>query len=66
MIHILKTFIELVCKYMVNVIIRTDRASNAEISSEISVDVEVAMAHIEAAANMFWRVLFPNPKKEKR
>ena len=51
---------------MVNVIIRTDRASNAKISSEISVDVEVAMAHIEAAANMFWRVLFPNPKKEKR
>ena len=46
-------FIELVCDYIVGVIARSDRASNAKISSDISVDFEEIMAHIEAVANTF-------------
>ena len=41
------------------------RASKAKICSDISVHFEEIMAHIEAAANTFWRVPFTNPEEKK-
>ena len=67
MIHLFEACNELVCKHEVYrccYCSQCDRASNAKISSEISVDLEEIVAHIDAAANTFGAYLLRTRKKK--